>query len=455
MIRNVNNELFRIFQKYERMGSKNIMSTLVVVGSQWGDEGKGKITDLLSEKTDIVVRYQGGCNAGHTVVKGDQQFIFHLIPSGILHPGKKCLIGSGVVIDPESLLQEIEDLRKKGIEIDGNLFIDSKAHIVLPYHKTLDEIKEEKRGKNKLGTTKRGIGPTYIDKIARTGIRMSDLIDKKSLSDKLKINLEEKNEVFEKLYGIKTSKQEQKDLIKRYKEYGQLLKKYVIDVSLYLNKAIEEDKKILFEGAQGTLLDIDHGTFPYVTSSNPVAGGACIGAGVGPTKIDRVLGITKAYTTRVGSGPLPTEIEGELEEYIRQKGGEFGATTGRPRRCGWFDVIVVNYAVRINGMDSMVLTKIDVLSDLDKIKICTAYQCNGELIKEFPADLGTLQNCTPVYEEIEGWKSDVSQITKYEDLPSQLKVYIRRIEELTKAKVVIISVGPKRSQTIIREELFK
>lgn len=437
------------------MGSKNIMSTLVVVGSQWGDEGKGKITDLLSEKADIVVRYQGGCNAGHTVVKGDQQFIFHLIPSGILHPGKKCLIGSGVVIDPESLLQEIEDLRKKGIEIDGNLFIDSKAHVVLPYHKTLDEIKEEKRGKNKLGTTKRGIGPTYIDKIARTGIRMSDLIDKKSLSDKLKINLEEKNEVFEKLYGIKTSKQEQKGLIKRYKEYGQLLKKYVIDVSLYLNKAIEEDKKVLFEGAQGTLLDIDHGTFPYVTSSNPVAGGACIGAGVGPTKIDRVLGITKGYTTRVGRGPFPTEMQGELEEYIRQKGGEFGATTGRPRRCGWFDVVVVSYAVRINGMDSMVLTKIDVLSDLDKIKICTAYQCNEELIKEFPADLGTLQNCTPVYEEIEGWKSDVSQITKYENLPCQLKVYISRIEELTKAKVLIISVGPKGSQTIIREELFK
>jgi len=431
------------------------MSTLVVVGSQWGDEGKGKITDLLSEEVDIIVRYQGGCNAGHTVVKGDQQFIFHLIPSGILHSGKKCLIGSGVVIDPESLLREIEDLRKKGIEIDSNLFIDSKAHVVLPYHKTLDEIKEEKRGKNKLGTTKRGIGPAYIDKIARTGIRIADLIDKKSLSEKLKINLGEKNKIFEKLYSIKTSKQEQKDLIKRYQEYGQLLKKYVIDVSLLVNQAIEEDKKILFEGAQGTLLDIDHGTFPYVTSSHPIAGGACLGAGVGPTKIDKVLGITKAYTTRVGSGPFSTEIEGELGEYIRQKGGEFGATTGRPRRCGWFDAVVVNYAVRINGMESMALTKIDVLSDLDKIKICTSYQCNGKLIKEFPANLETLQNCTPVYEEMEGWKEDISRITKYEDLPSQLKAYISGIEELTKAKVVIISVGPKRSQTIIREELFK
>ena len=437
------------------MDNLGYMSTLVVVGSQWGDEGKGKITDLLSEEVDIVVRYQGGCNAGHTVVKGDQQFIFHLIPSGILHPGKKCLIGNGVVIDPKSLLREIEDLRNKGIEIDGNLFIDSKAHVVLPYHKTLDEIKEEKRGKNKLGTTKRGIGPAYIDKIARTGIRIADLIDKKTLSEKLKINLEEKNEIFEKLYSIKTSKQKQKDLIKRYQEYGQLLKKYVIDVSLLVNQAIEEDKKILFEGAQGTLLDIDHGTFPYVTSSNPVAGGACIGAGVGPTKIDKVLGITKAYTTRVGSGPFPTEIEGKLGEYIRQKGGEFGATTGRPRRCGWFDAIVVSYAVRINGMDSMVLTKIDVLSDLDKIKICTSYQCNGELIKEFPVNLKTLKNCNPVYEEVEGWKSDISQITRYEDLPPKLKAYISRIEELVRTKVVIVSVGPKRCQTIIREELFK
>ena len=437
------------------MDNLGYMSTLVVVGSQWGDEGKGKITDLLSEEVDIVVRYQGGCNAGHTVVKGDQQFIFHLIPSGILHPGKKCLIGNGVVIDPESLLREIEDLRKKGIEIGGNLFIDSKAHVVLPYHKTLDEIKEEKRGKNKLGTTKRGIGPAYIDKIARTGIRIADLIDKKTLSEKLKINLEEKNEIFEKLYSIKTSKQEQKDLIKRYQEYGQLLKKYVIDVSLLVNQAIEEDKKILFEGAQGTLLDIDHGTFPYVTSSNPVAGGACIGAGVGPTKIDKVLGITKAYTTRVGSGPFPTEIEGELGEYLRQKGGEFGATTGRPRRCGWFDAVVASYAVRINGMDSMVLTKIDVLSDLDKIKICTSYQCNGKLIKEFPVNLKTLKNCNPVYEEVEGWKSDISQITRYEDLPPKLKAYIGRIEELVRTKVVIVSVGPKRCQTIIREELFK
>jgi adenylosuccinate synthase len=431
------------------------MSTLVVVGSQWGDEGKGKITDLLSKEADIIVRYQGGSNAGHTVVKGNEQYIFHLIPSGILHQGVKCLIGNGVVIDPQSLLQEIESLKKKNIEIDDNLFIDFKAHVVFPYHKILDEIKENKRGKDKIGTTKRGIGPAYVDKIARTGIRMIDMIDRKSLSKKIEINLNEKNDIFEKLYGLKISNQEKKDILKKYIEYGQLLKKYVIDVSLHLNQAINEDKKILFEGAQGTLLDIDHGTFPYVTSSNPIAGGACTGTGVGPTKINKVMGITKAYTTRVGRGPFPTELTGELGEHMRQKGGEFGATTGRPRRCGWFDVVLVNYAVRINGMDSMVLTKIDVLSDFEKIKICTSYKYNGDIIKEFPVNIETLQNCIPIYEEMEGWKGDVSQITKYENLPKQLKAYISRIEESVKTKVVIISVGPKRSQTIFREKIFK
>ena len=431
------------------------MSTLVVVGSQWGDEGKGKITDLLSEEADIIIRYQGGSNAGHTVVMGDKQFIFHLIPSGILHKGVKCLIGNGVVIDPESLLQEIENLKKKNIEIDDNLLIDFKAHVVLPYHKTLDEIKEMKRGKDKIGTTQRGIGPAYVDKISRTGIRMIDLIDEKFLPKKLENNLNEKDTIFQRLYGLKISNQEKKDILKKYREYGQLLKKYVTDVSLYLNQAINENKKILFEGAQGTLLDVDHGTFPYVTSSNPIAGGACIGTGVGPTKIDKVMGITKAYTTRVGRGPFPTEMQGELGEYTRQKGGEFGATTGRPRRCGWFDAVLVNYAVRINGMDNMVLTKIDVLSDFDKIKICTSYKYNEEIIEEFPVNLEILQNCIPVYEEMEGWKGDISQITKYEVLPQQLRDYINRIEELVKTKVVIVSVGPKRSQTIIREKIFK
>jgi len=431
------------------------MSTLVVVGSQWGDEGKGKITDLLSEEADIIIRYQGGCNAGHTVVMGDKQFIFHLIPSGILHKGVKCLIGNGVVIDPESLLQEIENLKEKNIEIENNLLIDFKAHVVLPYHKTLDELKETRRGKDKIGTTQRGIGPAYVDKIARTGIRMIDLIDEKFLPKKLENNLNEKDTIFQRLYGRKISNQEKKDILKKYRKYGQLLKRYVTDVSLYLNQAINENKKVLFEGAQGTLLDVDHGTFPYVTSSNPIAGGACTGTGVGPTKIDKVMGITKAYTTRVGRGPFPTEMQGELEEYTRQKGGEFGATTGRPRRCGWFDAVLVNYAVRINGMDSMVLTKIDVLSDFEQIKICTSYKYNEEMIEEFPVNLEILQNCIPVYEELEGWKGDISQITKYRDLPQQLKNYIKRIEELVKTKVIIVSVGPKRSQTIIREKVFK
>jgi len=284
---------------------------------------------------------------------------------------------------------------------------------------------------------------------------MIDLIDEKLLPKKLENNLNEKDAIFGKLYGLKISNQEKKDILKKYREYGQLLKKYVTDVSLYLNQAINEEKDILFEGAQGTLLDIDHGTFPYVTSSNPIAGGACIGTGVGPTKIDRVMGITKAYTTRVGRGPFPTEMQGELEESTRQKGGEFGATTGRPRRCGWFDAVLVNYAVRINGMDSMVLTKIDVLSDFDKIKICTSYKYHGETIKEFPVNLEILENCIPVYEEMEGWKGDISQITKYEDLPQQLKEYINRIEELVKTKVAIVSVGPKRNQTIVREKVFK
>jgi len=446
----------KIDKNYERMDLLNKMSTLVVVGSQWGDEGKGKVIDLLTEKVDMIVRYQGGSNAGHTVVKEGKQFIFHLIPSGILHQGKKCFIGSGVVVEPQLLLQEIEDLRKKGIEVEDNLFIDYKTHLVLPYHKILDEIKEEWRGKDKIGTTKRGIGPAYIDKVARSGIRMADLIEEKTLVEKLGTNLKEKNEIFNKLYNREeVSEEEQEKLITEYLEYGRIFKKYLVDVSLRLNQAIEEGKKVLFEGAQGTLLDIDHGTYPYVTSSNSIAGGACTGTGIGPTKIDGVLGVAKAYTTRVGSGPFPTELKDELGEYLRQKGGEFGATTGRPRRCGWFDAVVVKYAIRINSMDRLVLTKIDVLSNLDKVKICTSYKYKGETIEEFPPNLEVLQNCVPVYEEMEGWKVDVSRVTKYEDLPEPLKAYIKRIEEILKTKVVIVSLGPERNQTIIREKIFK
>ena len=431
------------------------MPTIVVVGSQWGDEGKGKITDLLSEESNIIVRYQGGCNAGHTVVKGEDQYIFHLVPSGILHEGKKCYIGSGVVVDPGSLLKEIDDLRKQGIESEGKLFVDSKTHVVFPYHKMLDEKKEEKRGKNKIGTTKRGIGPAYLDKNARCGLRMSDLIDESVLEDKLKASFREKNETLKKIFNVEIKVKDQQFILKEYKQYGQLLKKYVRDVSLLVNQAIDRNEKILFEGAQGTLLDIDHGTYPYVTSSSPIAGGACTGVGVGPTRIDKVLGITKAYTTRVGEGPFPTEMLNEMGEYLRKKGSEYGATTGRPRRCGWFDAVVVKYAVRINGMESMVITKIDVLSGLEKLKICTGYQYQGEILDEFPSNLRVLKNCKPIYEEMEGWNEDISHATKYIDLPKQLKTYVKRIEELTKAKVAIISVGPKRSQTIFREKIFE
>jgi len=430
------------------------MSTIVVVGSQWGDEGKGKITDLLSEESNVIVRYQGGSNAGHTVVDGERQYVFHLIPSGILHQGKKCYIGSGVVIDPSSLLQEIEDLRKQGIEVEGKLFIDAKAHVVFPYHKTLDEKKEEKRGQNKIGTTKRGIGPAYIDKNARCGIRMSDLIYKDILEKKLKRNFEEKNENLLKIYNYDLTLQEQATILNEYGQYGQALKPYIRDVSLLVNQAIDENKKVLFEGAQGSLLDIDHGTYPYVTSSSPIAGGACTGIGVGPTKINKVLGITKAYTTRVGEGPFPTEMLDKTGNDIRTKGGEFGATTGRPRRCGWFDAVVVKYAVRLSGMESMALTKIDVLSGLEKIKICTSYQYHGEKINDFPTDLEILKKCIPVYEELDGWKEDISKINDFQDFPLALKKYIEKIETLTNAKIAIVSVGPKRKQTIIREKIF-
>ena len=431
------------------------MPTLVVVGSQWGDEGKGKITDLLSEESSIVVRYQGGCNAGHTVVKGEKQYIFHLIPSGILHKEKKCFIGSGVVVDPGSLLKEIEEMQHQGIDIDGRLYIDAKTHVVLPYHKMLDEKQEEKRGDNKIGTTKRGIGPTYLDKFARCGIRMSDLIDEKSLEKKLRSNFRLKNESLKKLFNVEILENEQLSILKRYIEYGKILKKYIRDISFLVNQAIENDEKVLFEGAQGTLLDIDHGTYPYVTSSSPIAGGACTGTGVGPTKIDQVLGITKAYTTRVGEGPFPTEMLDELGDSIRKKGGEFGATTGRPRRCGWFDAVVVKYAVRINGMENMVITKIDVLSGLEKLKICVGYQYRGEILNEFPSDLETLKNCQPIYEEMDGWAEDISKVTDYNELPQQLKNYVKRIEELSGANVAIVSIGPKRRQTIIRERIFK
>jgi adenylosuccinate synthase len=405
------------------------MSCKVVVGAQWGDEGKGKIIDILSRDADIIVRYQGGNNAGHTVVIGDKTFILHLIPSGILRKGKLCVIGNGVVVDPEALLSEINMLEAKGIKIDGNLVISECAHVILPYHKVID-----KRRGTQIGTTGRGIGPCYIDKMARCGIRMVDLINEDSLKRKLSANLQDSSEFnFEEIY-------------KEYIGYGKKIKKYLVNVSVLLNNAISKRKDILFEGAQGTLLDIDHGTYPYVTSSSAAAGGACTGTGVGPTKIDRTIGVVKAYTTRVGEGPFPTEFKEDLMEKIRTKGKEFGATTGRPRRCGWFDAVVVKHAVAINGLDEIVVTKLDVLDEMEEIKICTGYKYKGKAYKNFPADIDVLENCEPVYETCKGWMKDTTQATRYKDLPVNAKKYLARLSKFLNVKIGMVSVGSKREQ---------
>ncbi|MDO8603684.1 MAG: adenylosuccinate synthase [Candidatus Omnitrophota bacterium] len=405
------------------------MSCKIVVGAQWGDEGKGKIIDILSRDADIIARYQGGNNAGHTVVIGDEEFILHLIPSGILRKGKLCIIGNGVVIDPEALLSEINTLEKKGIKIDARLMISESAHVILPYHKVID-----KRRGAKIGTTGRGIGPCYIDKMARCGIRMIDLMNPESLRKKIFANLE----------GSQEFNAEQ--IYKEYLEYGKKIKKYLANVSQVLNKAIAKKKNILFEGAQGALLDIDHGTYPYVTSSSATAGGASTGTGVGPTRIDEVIGVVKAYTTRVGEGPFPTEFEKGLMEKIRTKGKEFGATTGRPRRCGWFDAVIVKHSVAVNGLDEIVITKLDVLDEMDKIKICTGYKYQGKLYKDFPADIEVLEKCEPVYESCNGWMKDTTLVTKYKDLPENAKKYLGRLSKILNVKIGMVSVGSKREQ---------
>ncbi len=401
------------------------------MGAQWGDEGKGKIIDILAADADIIVRYQGGNNAGHTVVIGEDEFVLHLIPSGILHKGKTCIIGNGVVLDPAALLDEIEMLRKKGIKVDGNLVISEAAHIIFPYHKIMD-----KRRGARIGTTGRGIGPCYVDKMARCGIRAIDLINKASLKKKLQANLEESAGFdIEKIY-------------EQYLEYGKKIQKYLANVPIVLNKAISKKKRILFEGAQGTLLDIDHGTYPYVTSSNATAGGALTGTGVGPTRIDKVIGVVKAYTTRVGEGPFPTQFKDDLMEKIRRKGKEFGATTGRPRRCGWFDAVIVRHSVIVNGLGEIAVTKLDVLDEMEKIKICIGYKYEGKTYRDFPADIDILANCEPIYEEHDGWMQDTTAVKKYKDLPKNAKAYLKRLSKLLDVKIGIVSVGSKRSQTL-------
>ncbi|MEA3485151.1 MAG: adenylosuccinate synthase [Candidatus Aerophobetes bacterium] len=416
------------------------MPNTVIVGAQWGDEGKGKIIDFLAKEADAVVRFQGGSNAGHTVVVNNEKFIFHLVPSGILHPGKKCIIGNGVVVDPKVLVNEIKELESRGVELN-NLCLSSEAHVVMPYHIKIEEMEEEQRGEKKIETTKRGIGPAYTDKISRRGIRIADLLEKETLTQKLKINFG----WLRSLYGLNFSL---KDTLEEYLEYGKELKKYITDTPRLVYELMQEGKNILFEGAQGTLLDVDHGTYPYVTSSNSTAGGVCTGVGIGPTQIDKVLGVAKAYVTRVGEGPFPTEIKGEMGELLKNRGKEYGSTTGRPRRCGWFDEVILRCAVRINGLNGLILTKLDVLDTLDEIKICVAYKYKDQVIREFPSQPRIWQECEPVYEEIEGWKEDTSKITRNENLPQRAKKYLKRIEELGGVPIYLLSVGPQRGDLL-------
>lgn len=424
------------------------MSTVVIVGAQWGDEGKGKIVDVLTQKADTIVRYQGGNNAGHTVVIGNDKYVLHLIPSGILHGGKKCVIGNGVVIDPAALLTEIDKLAARNIGTDG-LFIAQNAHIIMPYHTAIESEQEKSK---KIGTTLRGIGPSYTDKIARQGVRAVDLLKPEVFRDKLRKNLETINFLMEKYY--KAQKLDEALIFDNYMKHAARLGKYITDTQTLVNRDIDAKKNVLLEGAQGTLLDIDHGTYPFVTSSNTVAGGACTGAGIGPTRIDKVLGIVKAYTTRVGEGPFPTELKDAVGEDIRQRGGEFGATTGRPRRCGWLDIIGLRYSVWVNGLTGIGLTKLDILDTMDTIKYCVGYRYKGELLTEFPKDLDTLSACEPVYEEMPGWKSNTIGATKFDQLPKNAQAYIRKIEELVQTPIDIVSTGQKRDEIIIVNEQF-
>ncbi len=420
------------------------MGATVLVGSQWGDEGKGKIVDILSEKFEIVVRYQGGANAGHTVIIGDKQFILHLIPSGILRENVTCVIGNGVVIDPQALLDEISILENNGISVDGRLFISQNAHLIMPYHKLLDSIGES--GEQKIGTTGRGIGPCYIDKFGRRGIRIVDLLNRDELERKIRFNLKEKNDLLQKVYHHEGLDVE--EILKEYLEFDKTIDKYIKDVPTFLNYSLDEGKSVLLEGAQGTLLDVDHGTYPFVTSSSPTSGGACTGTGIPPNRIESVIGIVKAYTTRVGNGPFPTELNEEEGEKLRTIGAEYGATTGRPRRCGWFDAFLVAYSKMINGIDSVAITKLDVLSHFDKIKVCVAYELNGKRLKHFPTSVEQLSKVTPVYETLDGWKENISDCKTYDDLPSKTKDYLNFISEQSGIKIDIISVGAERQQTI-------
>ena len=427
------------------------MSSVVVVGTQWGDEGKGKITDFLSEKAEVIARYQGGDNAGHTIKFNGVTYKLHLIPSGIFAENKISVIGNGVVINPKSLVEEIAYLHEHGVATN-NLRISDRAHVVLPYHILLDQLQEDAKGDQKIGTTIKGIGPAYMDKAARVGIRVADLLDKEIFAERLRSNLEEKNRTFTKLFG--TAPIEFEDVFEEYYQYGQEIKQYVCDTSVVLNDALDANKRVLFEGAQGVMLDIDQGTYPFVTSSNPVAGGVTIGSGVGPSKIDKVVGVCKAYTSRVGDGPFPTELHDEVGQQIREIGKEYGTTTGRPRRIGWFDTVVMRHSKRVSGITNLALNSIDVLSGLETVKICTAYERNGEQILHYPASLKELAECTPIYEELPGWSEDITACRTLEELPENARNYVYRIAELVGVRISTFSVGPDRDQTNVLEDIW-
>jgi adenylosuccinate synthase len=420
------------------------MPVQIIVGAQWGDEGKGKIVDMLAGDADIVARYQGGANAGHTVCIGDRQFVLHLLPSGIFHPHIRCVIGNGVVIDPSALLGEIAQLQSAGFNVGGRLFISHNAHLIMPYHKLLDVIREQTT--NKIGTTGRGIGPAYIDKATRNGIRIVDLLDRDVLARKIAANLEEKNQILTKVYG--ETKIDVDAIIAEYEAFDKKIDEYITDTALYLNKALADGKRIIAEGAQGALLDVDHGTYPYVTSSNPTSGGACTGLGIPPTAVSDIVGIVKAYCTRVGNGPFPTELLDATGERLRTIGQEFGATTGRPRRCGWFDAVALRYSAMINGITRIAITKLDVLDTFEEIKICVGYEVKGKRLKSFPTDLATLERITPVFESFPGWKEPISSVRSYADLPSNARRYVEALGGLTGTSVWLVSVGARRDQTV-------
>jgi len=429
------------------------MATVVVVGTQWGDEGKGKIVDLLTEKADVICRFQGGNNAGHTLMVGGEKWIFHLIPSGILYPNKLCLIGNGVVLDPKVLIEELENLAKNNKPVDpSRLKISPNTHVIMPYHRALDNAREAAKKKGKIGTTGRGIGPCYEDKASRLGIKVIELLNPKLFREKLKENCQQKNFILTKLLNANPVNED--EIYEEYQKYAEILAPFVENVSVVLNNAREEGKNILFEGAQGTQLDIDHGTYPYVTSSNTIAGGACTGSGIGPKNIDFVIGVSKAYTTRVGGGPFPTELFDEYGEHLQQKGVEFGATTGRKRRCGWLDAVVLNDAVRLNGLDGIALTKLDVLSGLDKLKVCTEYKVDNKTFNNMPCFIKDIEKIEPIYKELTPWKEDISNVKEFDELPQAAKDYISFLEDTTGVKVAIVSVGPERSQTIIKKHPF-